>query len=188
MIVNSHLYMTFDDKNELDAYVCYLTYRVQRDLYELCMEHGLLREMSWQEFVWDVRHTERIREAAMVVVQETLKEVRNKKSFNFDLEDVELLLDSDMADRDNGNIYSAQLFSVEEGHALVESILLTTEIVQYDRQLAKGKGYSWEYFLAELSQESSLWDETRMAFRDALARLDFKPFWQSEQLEKLIKQ
>ena len=69
---------------------------------------------------------------------------------------------------------------------MVESILLTAEFVQYKRQLADGKGYSWEYFLAEMSENPSLWDETLMAFRDALMKLDFKPLWQSEQLEQLV--
>ena len=167
MIVNSHLYMTLEDKNELDAYVCYLTYRVQRDLYELCKERGLLGEMSWQEFVWDVRHWKKLRDAAVIVAQETVKDARNKRNFD---------------------IYSSRLFDVEEGRAQVESILLTAEIVQYKRQLAGGKAYSWEYFLSDLAQEPFLWEETLTAFRGTLMQLDFKPFWQSEQLDELMKQ
>ena len=187
MIVNSHLYMTIEDKSELDAYVCYLTYRVQRDLYELFKESGLLGEMSWQEFVWDMRHWKKLRDAAVIVAQETLKDFRNKRRFNFDAKNIALFCDADMADRKNGDIYSSRLFDVEEGRAQVESILLTAELVQYKRQLAKGKAYSWEYFLADLAQDISLWEETLMAFRDALMSLDFKPFWQSEQLEELMK-
>ena len=153
MIVNSHLYMTLEDKNELDAYVCYLTYRVQRDLYELCKERGLLGEMSWQEFVWDVRHWKKLRDAAVIVAQETVKDARNKRNFNFDAKNITIFCDDDMADRKNGDIYSSRLFDVEEGRAQVESILLTAEIVQYKRQLAGGKAYSWEYFLSDLAQE-----------------------------------
>lgn len=33
-----------------------------------------------------------------------------------------------------------------------------------------------------------MWNETLMAFRDALVNLDFKPLWQSGQLEELIKE
>lgn len=189
IIVESHLYMTLEDKKELDAYVCYLTYRVQRDLYELCQEGGKIGELSWQEFVWDIRHWKRLRFAAIIVLQETIKEFRRKGHFNFEAENVARFLDdSDMADRKDGNIYSSQLFPAEEGRAQVESILLTAEIVQYKRQLAMGKAYSWEYFLADMSQDQSLWNETLMAFRDALVNLDFKPLWQSEQLEELIKE
>ena len=189
IIVESHLYMTLEDKKELDAYVCYLTYRVQRDLYELCQEGGKIGELSWQEFVWDIRHWKRLRFAAIIVLQETIKEFRRKGHFNFEAENVARFLDdSDMADRKDGNIYSSQLFPAEEGRAQVESILLTAEIVQYKRQLAMGKAYSWEYFLADMSQDQSLWNETLVAFRDALVNLDFKPLWQSEQLEELIKE
>lgn len=188
VIIDSHLYMTLVDKKELDAYVCYLTYRVQRDLYELCKESRLLGEMSWREFVWDIRHWKRLRAAAIIVVQETIREFRHKRHFNFDAENVALILDdSDMADREAGNIYSSQLFPAEEGRTQVESILLTAEVVQYKRQLAKGKAYSWEYFLADLARDISLWEETLMAFRDALMTLDFKPLWQSERLEELMK-
>lgn len=184
MIISTHFYMTLENKDELDAYVYYLTYRVQRDLYELLHEDGQFCDMSWQEFVWDIRQIKQIRDTAAMVVRETLKNFRKKGHFNFDVKEVELFLDSDMDDRRGGNIYSAQLFTVDEGRALVESILLTTEVVQYKRQLARGKAYSWEDYLAELSQKSSLWEETLMAFRDALANLDFKPFWNSEQLEE----
>ncbi len=184
MIISTHFYMTLENKNELDAYVCYLTYRVQRDLYELFQESGRLSDLTWQEFVWHVRHMKRVRDAAAMVARETLKDFRKKGHFNFDVKEVELFLDSDMDDRRGGNIYSARLFSAEEGRALVESILLTAEVVQYKRQIAEGKAYSWEDYLAELSQKSSLWEETLMAFRDALVKLDFRPRWNSEQLEE----
>ena len=51
MIVSTHFYMNLADKAELDAYVCYLTYRVQRDLYDICKEAGDLDETPWSEFV-----------------------------------------------------------------------------------------------------------------------------------------
>ena len=187
VIIDSHLYMTLEDKNELDAYVSYLTYRVQRDLYELCKESGELGEMSWREFVWDIRHQKRLRDAAVIVARETLKDFRNKRRFNFDAKNTALFSGADIADGKNGGIYSSQLFDDEEGRAQVESILLTAELVQYKRQLAKGKAYSWEYFLADLAQDISLWEETLIAFRDALMALDFKPLWQSERLEELMK-
>ena len=41
--------------------------------------------------------------------------------------------------------------------------------------------------MAELAQGPSLWNETLMAFRDALVNLDFKPLWKSERLEELFK-
>ena len=178
VLAESHLCMTLEDKKELDAYVCYLTYRVQRDLYELCRESGELGGTSWKEFVWEMRSRERLRQAAAAVARETIEEFRSKSRFNFGVENVTL-------PPDGGHIRSARLFSVEEGRAQVESILLTAEIVQYKRQLARGKAYSWEYFLAEMAQDQSLWRETLMAFRNALISLDFKPRWQSEQLEGL---
>ena len=55
-IISTHFYMTLKNKDELDAYVCYLTYRVQRDLYELFQEDGQFCDMSWREFVLEILH------------------------------------------------------------------------------------------------------------------------------------
>lgn len=185
--VRSELFMTLGDKKQLDAYVCYLTYRVQRDLYELCIASGQLGELSWRKFVWDMRGQKRVREAATIVAKETVRDFRENGNFNFDAKDVVLLRNSDLPDPDRSDIYSARLFEIEEGRTAVESLLLMAEVAQYRRQLASGKSYSWEHFLAELAQGRSLWDETIMAFRDALMNLDFKTLWQSKRLEELMK-
>ena len=96
MIISNHFYMTLENKDELDAYVYYLTYRVQRDLYELLHEDGQFCDMSWQEFVWDIRQIKQIRNTAAMVVRETLKNFRKKGHFNFDVKEVELFLDSEI--------------------------------------------------------------------------------------------
>lgn len=186
MIVSTHFYMSIADEHELDTYVCYLTYRLQRDLYDVCKEGGELDDIPWSQFVWIMRHVEELRDMAAMVARETLKEFRRNGHLNFEVEHVELLNENDKEDEKDERIYSSRIFSAEEGRALVKSILLKAEMEQYKRQLEKGKAYSWEDFLAELVQDKSLWNEVLMAFRDALARIDFKPLCRSDCLDELI--
>lgn len=41
-------------------------------------------------------------------------------------------------------------------------------------------------FLDKLAQKGLLWSQVLAAFRDALARLDFKPAWRSEELGEFV--
>ena len=50
-IVASNRYMTLENQNEIDIYVTYITYRVQQDLFQMCQECGLFRDLEWDDFV-----------------------------------------------------------------------------------------------------------------------------------------
>lgn len=121
---------------------------------------------------------------AAIVVRETLKDFYQCGHYNFDVTEVIL----NVADMQGETLHFSALFPPMEGYGLVNSLLLHAELAQYRRQLNQGNDCSWLEFLAQLEGKGPLWDQVSKVFHDALARLDFKPFWQSEKLEKLFKQ
>lgn len=186
-IIASSRYMTLANQDEVDIYVIYMTYRVQQDLYQVCQENSLLHGLSWDDFVLLMRGHKPAREAAMVVVRETLKDFYCYGHYNFDVTDVEFLRDRDAEGEESEMLHCSSLFPPEEGSSLVESILFRAEVSQYRRLLDQGEGCTWQEYLNELGQKGPLWNQVYAAFQDAMARLDFKPVWKSEHLEDLIR-
>lgn len=186
-IIASNRYMTLANQDEVDIYVIYMTYRVQQDLYQVCQESGLLCGLSWDDFVLLMRGHKPAREAAMVVVRETLKDFYCYGHYNFDVTDVEFLRDSDAEGEESEILHCSSLFSPEEGSSLVEGLLFRAEVSQYRRLLDQGEGCAWQEYLNKLGRKGPLWNQVYAAFQDAMARLDFKPVWKSEHLEYLIR-
>lgn len=184
-ILASNRYITVENRNEIDVLSCYITYRVERDLYEVCQEIGLLCDLSWADFVLLLRQHRPARAAAIVVVRETLRNFYSHGHYNFDVSDVQFTYDDDP---DDDMLRCANLFSPEEGQSLIEGVLFRAEVVHYKHQLSAGKCHSWHQYLDGLKQDRSQWDKVIAAYHDALARLDFKPIWRSEQLEELVMQ
>lgn len=106
--------------------------------------------------------------------------------FNFDNSDISLSFDDDALAEDGDTLHSARLFPAHKGETLINAILYRAEQVQYARQFNRGKEYTWEQFISELSTNQVMWEETLNAFHDALERLDFKPLWNSEELDAQI--
>lgn len=183
-IVASNRYVTIDSQDELNVYVRYITYRVQQDFYDLGRECGEFSDMSWDDFVLFMRQCKPARTAAAIVVRETLKDFYQCGHYNFDVKEVTL----NVADEQDEMLHFSSLFSPTEGIGLVESLLLFAELAQYRHQLDQGSKCSWPEFLAQLEKKGPLWNQVSMAFHDALARLDFKPFWQSEKLAEQLTQ
>lgn len=183
-IVASNRYVTIESQDELDICARYITYRVQQDFYDLGRECGEFSDLSWDDFVLFMRQCKPARTAATIVVRETLKNFYRCGHYNFDVTEVTL----NIADGQNEMLHFSSLFSPMEEIGLVESLLLFAEIAQYRRQLDQGSKRSWTEFLAQLEEKGPLWNQVSMAFHDALIRLDFKSFWQSEKLEKLLIQ
>lgn len=187
-IIQSDRCVTLGHEHEVEVYARYLTYRVQRDLYELCQETGLLLDLRWDEFVLVMRQNKLARLVAVAVVRETLDSFYRCGHYNFDVTEVDFLRDGDLEDEDDDMIHSAMLFSPEEGRGIIEGLLFRGELTQYQRQLDRGRDFSWNQFLDELTLAGPLWNEVLMAFRDALVRLDFKPVWCSEKLGGWLEQ
>ena len=72
-IFTSNRYLSLDDQEEIDVYARYLTYRVQRDLYELCQaeDGGLPDDWSWDDFVLTIRSVKMLRNAAIAACWDT---------------------------------------------------------------------------------------------------------------------
>ena len=102
--------------------------------------------------------------------------------------EVKLIPDDDTEDREDDILHCSNLFSQDEGRGLIEGILFYAEASQYRHLRNQGRDFLWQEYLNELEQKGPLWEQVYAAFQDALARLDFKPVWQSEHLEELVSQ
>lgn len=186
--VASSRYMTLANDAELHIYVVYLTYRVQQDLFEVCRESGQFRDLSWDDFVMLLRGNRPARAAAIVVARETLDRFYRCGYFNFDVAEVDFQYGADAGSDETGYLHCAELFPGSEGFGLIENLLLHTEFALYGCLLNQHTGQSWDQFMDELGRKGLLWSQVLAAFRDALARLDFKPVWRSDELEELMWQ
>ena len=126
--------------------------------------------------------------AAVVVVHETLKNFYRHDRYDFDVTEVKLTPDDNTEDREDDILHCSNLFSQDEGRGLIEGILFHAEVSQYRHLRNQGRDFLWQEYLNELEQKGPLWEQVYTAFQDALARLDFKPVWQSERLEELVSQ
>ena len=187
-ICSSNRYLSLEDQDEIDAYAQYLTYRVQRDLYELCREKagGLPDGWLWDDFVLAVCSIKRLRDAAIAVFRRTLSDFLHHDAFHFHTENINFLDPADVRGQRNDSFRCSQLFPAEKGRAIVCAILFRCEIAYYHDQLNAGRDYTWEQYLKELLERQQMWDALVTAFRDALTRLDFKPAWESEETVKLL--
>lgn len=186
-ILASNRYFTVERRGEIDALSCYVSYRVQRDLYDLCRENGWFRNLPWAEFVLLMRANKSARNAAIVVIFDTLSCFFANEHYDFDAAGVSMIYGGEGENPNDDRISCAQLFPSGEGRTFIESFLFLTEITHYKRQLSQGKDYSWQQYLNELEQDRTLWDEVLIGYRDALARLNFKPAWEARRLAELIK-
>ena len=187
-ILASGRYLTLDNERELNIYVVYMTYRVQQDLYALCHENGRFRDLSWDDFVTLLQKNSSVRAAAIVVIRETLNNFCRSGRYNFDATKINWNYGADVGDDKTGFLHCADLFPGATGFGLIENLLFHAELAQYACQLNQRVGYSWDQFLDKLQQKGPLWSQILAGFRDALARLDFKPVWKSENLEELVLQ
>lgn len=186
-VLASNRYFTAERRGEIDALACYVSYRVQRDLYDLCRENGWFRDLPWAEFVMLMRASKSARSAAICVIFDTLSSFFTSEHYNFDAAGVSMIYGGEGEDPNDDRISCAQLFSPDEGSAFIESFLLLTEIAHYKRHLSQGKDYSWQQYLNKLDQNRTLWNEVLMGYRDALVRLNFKPAWEARRLAELVK-
>lgn len=179
-MLNFTRFLTIEDQDINGTYCWYLTYRVQRDLYEVIKECDPNCSLLWEDFVTLVRSHHVFREKAVIIARKAVLDFVYNTYFNFEDANWELPFDDENLAKDDDIISCSTLFTPDMAQALIDCILLRIEIVQYSRQINKGKDYSWEEFLVELPSEHTIWDEIICAFRDALGRLDFKPAWLHE--------
>lgn len=187
-ILASNCFMTVEDQKKIATLASYLAYRVEWDLYELCREDCQTSDFKWNDFVMLMRCHEPLRDAAVVVVCETLKEFYAHGHYNFDVVEAPLMFSKEEQGGMDDILHCSSLFLGHEGHGLIESVLFRAEVAHYKHQLDLGKDISWRQYLDDLKQNRLLWSEVMMSYHDALVRLDFKPAWRSYEKEELINQ
>lgn len=184
-IAASNRYVSLGDSRLANIYITYLSYRVQQDLYQVCRENEILLDLSWDEFVLVMRMNKPAREASAVVLRTVLSDFCKRKLFRFDIVRPGFPDDIEQAD---DRLHCANLFTEDEGTALIGGALCLAEIAQYSLLLQQRKCDFWQSYLDELLQKGELWNQLYTAFQDALIWLDFKPAWRSEKLEALVNQ
>ena len=117
-ILASNRYVGIENQEEVDAYWQYLSYRVQRALFEICQEDSELNGMSWRDFVLIVRHRKQIRDAVVDVLYQTIEKFRLDRSHASS--EIEFFHPCEMEDAEDGIFHAAVLSSHEEGRAWVE--------------------------------------------------------------------
>lgn len=184
-ILASGYCVTIEDQEEVDAYWGYLSYRVERALFEVCQENTELTGMSWRDFRLIMRYRKRIREAAIKVLCQTIDQ--------FSLEspcassEIEFFRPCERADADGDIFHTVKLASSEKGRSLVEILLLRVEIACYQNQIYRGADYSWENIVNELLLGQQRWDMLRHTFQSILTRLDFKSTWQAVGIDVFLE-
>jgi len=175
-ILKSGYRIVLSNGEQLKSYIFYLSYRVQRDLYEICEQKGILHGKTWEDFVEYVRSYHVIRDTAVDVFKKTLEDFFQNGYYDFKTAKTEFRFDEEALKKPP--IVMSRLFSDEERYDIINRILFGAEIIYYQYQLNAGKDYSWEQYLGELTENKQMFDILIEAFRDAVARLDFKPAWE----------
>lgn len=185
-LMASNRFTTFGDTNEVDIYAAYLSYRVQRDLYQVCQEAGILPDCTWSEFVLEMRCNRPARETARAVVREALDRIYANEQYDFDGANVQLLIDTDEFSEDD-MLHCAAIFTEEEGRALVQEAVFRVELAQYKHLRQNRAGFTWEQYQDEMMQKEALNQQAFNTVRRLLLDQDFKPLWRSETLEQLVE-
>ena len=174
-ILASNRYVGIENQEEVDAYWQYLSYRVQRALFEICQEDSELNGMSWRDFVLIVRHRKQIRDAVVDVLYQTIEKFRLDRSHASS--EIEFFHPCEMEDAEDGIFHAAVLSSHEEGRAWVEWLFLRMELACYQNQVYTKEDYTWDKFINELLLGQQLWGMLRHTFQNVLTLLDFKAAW-----------
>ena len=176
------------DPEKLNGYIFYLSYRVQRALYEIMQEE--YGDFPWESFRIVMAYCEQVRKAADAVAFQVVKNIPVRAGFfRFGIEDTPLFFDDDIADAENDNtrVTCTKVFDSMRGYFFLQVITFKAEIDYYQRQIELGKKSFWEEYLEELKESETMRTEVSLSIRDALVRLDFREAWESrEDLEELI--
>lgn len=169
-----------DTPEMLNGYIFYLSYRVQRALYEIMQEkYG---DFPWESFRTTIAYCKQAREAADAVVDQVVKDIPARAGFfRFGIEDTPLFFADDIADAENDNtrVICTKLFDSTRGLSFLQIITFKAELDYYQRQIRLGKKYFWEEYLEELKENETMRTEVILSIRNALVRLDFRRVWES---------
>lgn len=185
-ICKSNRYIMIENQKEIDAYVWYITYRVQQDLFDICKESETFADVTWAQFLLVLRRYKKVRDVAVAVTHQTLFKFFQTGQYDFQKPIVRFLENDKESDDENSIMYASQLFSACEGRKIIHTLFFRGELAYYQHYLNVKRNYSWESYLTALTQDKEMWNTLVTAFKDVLIRLDFKPAWESWGLEVLM--
>lgn len=184
--VGSSAFLAISNLNEIDTYMCILTYRIQRNLYTLYQGPPWYGDLPWDYFVLILGSCQKARVAARIVLRRTLENFFDHGEYRFDITPADLLHSMNELYADGTILRATRLFPADEGRIAVEGILLHAEQAYYEYLSRVDSVRNWHEYLSQLLHCPDQWNALRRAFYDALLRLDFRSVWQAEDLEDAI--
>lgn len=169
-----------DGKN----HVLYLTYKVQRALYELQLTSKNPIE-DWNEFVFNLRRNVELQEAASRVA---LYAVQHYDCSGFPFDEPEQPAKEEPQEGEDTIIELSRLFTDKFGDFLEKELVNRAQEAYY-AHLAQRRGpdYTWSKFRRELARSYPMVRTVTRAFLYALATVDFKTPWLAEGVQILDK-
>lgn len=168
-------------QEELDLYAAFLSYRVQRDLFEIFLEKGLFPGLTWTEFLLVMERDEQLQSTSVNVLRTGILELPEQAFLDPAGESMfDAMLANDFQDSDMQ--HCIRLFSDEMGRAMVNLVMAQGQVFLYAQRIKAGNTQSWTQYLHALSEDEALWAEFLHCFRNALQQIDLKPVWLREDL------
>lgn len=166
---------------EMDDYAGYLSYRVERDLYEVILDKGM--GLSLEDLHLKLQWNEPLRTVCAIVLSQGIFQLSERDFFDDDNPGHALKFVDDV-DGDALNLIC--LFPNEIGRALLRILILRGQVFRHIHRVEGGKEQTWPQFLAELNTNRDLWPGLFQPLFSALRHLDFKEIWQAQDLDKLL--
>ena len=177
-ILKSNLYVAIGSKEEKRAFALYFYHRVLLSLYNNLSE-DITPPPSWQEYIAFAKTSYELISSARQVMAMAVSSFLENDSFNFSSNDVDLFSDS------KGNLTSdslkvIELVPIDTFTAFIDWFFFQAEYQFYFQRILEGNNYAWTEYLAELQSHPEIYKRLRLAFVDALARINFDCYWDND--------
>lgn len=170
---------------EMDLYARLILYRVQKDLFDLLVEGTGRDDIEWAEYICAVGTSEEERDVLYRIISFGVTERFRSDCFDFTVERVEFLRKGDVIP-EVGTLKLIQRFSEEAGIQMMEVLFSRMQYVYYEYLLSlKKENMPWKIYLERLMQDEMMFRTLVMAFRDAIAGIDFKHVWEMEEIPEM---
>ncbi len=170
---------------EMDLYARLILYRAQKDLFDLLIEGTGRDDIEWADYICVVGTSEEERDDLYRIISFGVTERFCSDCFDFTVERVEFLRKDDVILED-GTLKLLKRFSEEAGIQMMEVLFSRMQYVYYEYLLnLKKENMPWKIYLEKLMQDEKMFRTLVMAFRDAVAGIDFKHVWEMEKIPEM---
>lgn len=160
----------------------YVTYGVQRALYEIHLEEN--PEITWEEFVDFFAQTPKIRQAACRAAIDAVADV-DISEIEFSEIPTETLFSTCRIEQD---VCLAEVFEREAGVGLVTLFMFKAEMAHFCQLVRKKKNkYTFKKYMKDLRRDQQLMKELCWGLERSFHEIDYKAAWRSERVQKMLE-